>query len=563
MVVSPGQIRVSLPVLIKDIASCFSGNCFPGCVDLVWYSGQEWRWNCQVQPDCPEWWQWVSCLLPNSVGFSSLSNPFSSYSLHHSHILLFCLCILELHCEWLTPPGKCASQLCDVKRKLISPRNCQSNYFCRYNSTTGVFTVPPGGAGHYYFSTYLLLDEGDWAIFELRINGDRICRAHGDDDDSLSEYAQAACSGLTVLKEGQKVNYHKQKLPEYLWRVTATWQKPTQVLCFENITKETKDVSANSYSCYWLTFISGKQGRNNSCFVWLQEMKQMWSIAQAAITLHWLPHPEVQDSLDSGSEQSQQRHRTGNILRTSLSEWKHHFKETFLTKTQCQCVINLVFSFDRIRVRTKGTEQSDKLSTILGVWDQKGFTEFIVCEIWNSAISTTEYCGPISSVPVFLFGCHSSATLAREVGQKCSLCLPCSEKVRQRWYSHHQESFVWNMDAWGSRCLCTCTISTTFGKTKTFIVNTHSVGQRRTCLSLLCDASSTKGIECKPQIKELLMSIWKDNMVQNVLLMCMLKSFESLAHCFEAVPASLHSFRAILLKGWKVGPSIKKIKVSQ
>ena len=33
---------------------------------------------------------------------------------------------------------------------------------------------------------------------------------------------------------------------------------------------------------------------------------------------------------------------------------------------------------------------------------------------------------------------------------------------------------------------------------------------------------------------------------------CMLKSFESFVGCFEAVPASLHSFAAISLQGWKV-----------
>ena len=45
----------------------------------------------------------------------------------------------------------------------------------RYDSTTGTFTVPPGGDGFYYFSTYLLVVGGEWGDFEIQINGEMLC----------------------------------------------------------------------------------------------------------------------------------------------------------------------------------------------------------------------------------------------------------------------------------------------------------------------------------------------------------------------------------------------------
>ena len=40
----------------------------------------------------------------------------------------------------------------------------------RYDSTTGIFTVPSGGAGLYYFSTYLGVSVSEYALFDMVVN---------------------------------------------------------------------------------------------------------------------------------------------------------------------------------------------------------------------------------------------------------------------------------------------------------------------------------------------------------------------------------------------------------
>ncbi len=70
-----------------------------------------------------------------------------------------------------------------------------------------MFTVTPGGAGQYYFSTYLLVAQGKWGEFEIMKNKmDTVCTARGDHDASGDyDYAQAGCSGIFKLEEGEIV----------------------------------------------------------------------------------------------------------------------------------------------------------------------------------------------------------------------------------------------------------------------------------------------------------------------------------------------------------------------
>ena len=68
---------------------------------------------------------------------------------------------------------------------------------CSYASTTGVFIVPSGGDGVYYFSTYVLVDDGEWGNFDIRLNNDVICTTNPDQADSgVNDYAPGACSAV-------------------------------------------------------------------------------------------------------------------------------------------------------------------------------------------------------------------------------------------------------------------------------------------------------------------------------------------------------------------------------
>ena len=53
-----------------------------------------------------------------------------------------------------------------------------NNY--RYNSTTGTFTVPPGGEGLYYLSVYLRVYGDIAAYFNIELNGELICTASSE-----------------------------------------------------------------------------------------------------------------------------------------------------------------------------------------------------------------------------------------------------------------------------------------------------------------------------------------------------------------------------------------------
>ena len=41
-------------------------------------------------------------------------------------------------------------------------------FYCNYESSTGVFAVPPAGDGLYYYSTYLLIGGGEYAYFNIQ-----------------------------------------------------------------------------------------------------------------------------------------------------------------------------------------------------------------------------------------------------------------------------------------------------------------------------------------------------------------------------------------------------------
>ena len=76
----------------------------------------------------------------------------------------------------------------------------------RYDNTTGTFTAPPGGDGFYYFSVYLTMTPARFGFFDIQVNGEIICTAYGDTDDStFVDTDHASCSAAALITEGIKL----------------------------------------------------------------------------------------------------------------------------------------------------------------------------------------------------------------------------------------------------------------------------------------------------------------------------------------------------------------------
>ena len=72
-----------------------------------------------------------------------------------------------------------------------------------YDSTNGTFTVPSGGDGFYYFSVYLRVHGDISLIFDVEINGDRICTIYSDLTESPGSDSEITlCSGVANVVEG-------------------------------------------------------------------------------------------------------------------------------------------------------------------------------------------------------------------------------------------------------------------------------------------------------------------------------------------------------------------------
>ena len=72
----------------------------------------------------------------------------------------------------------------------------------RYSSTTGTFTVPPGGDGFYYFSVFLVTDTGEWCRFDIELNGDILCTVDRDQDKTPGDEGQGSCNAGIYAAEG-------------------------------------------------------------------------------------------------------------------------------------------------------------------------------------------------------------------------------------------------------------------------------------------------------------------------------------------------------------------------
>ena len=66
-----------------------------------------------------------------------------------------------------------------------------------------MFTVPPGGDGVYYFSTYLLVQTGEYGRFEMTLNDNDICTTYPDhSNNGAQDWAPGSCSAVVDVVAG-------------------------------------------------------------------------------------------------------------------------------------------------------------------------------------------------------------------------------------------------------------------------------------------------------------------------------------------------------------------------
>ena len=64
--------------------------------------------------------------------------------------------------------------------------------------------MPHGGDGYYYFSTYIVVQRDELGLFDMLINGDLLCTAWGEVQDTPGDPGPATCSAVTYATEGTK-----------------------------------------------------------------------------------------------------------------------------------------------------------------------------------------------------------------------------------------------------------------------------------------------------------------------------------------------------------------------
>ena len=74
----------------------------------------------------------------------------------------------------------------------------------RYDDTTGVFTVPPGGDGWYYFFAHFRVFADEYALFNIQLNGNYLCTMVEDDTgvENGDDGGQGACRTVVYAQEG-------------------------------------------------------------------------------------------------------------------------------------------------------------------------------------------------------------------------------------------------------------------------------------------------------------------------------------------------------------------------
>ena len=91
-------------------------------------------------------------------------------------------------------------------------------FISRYDSTTGVFTVPPGGDGVYYFSMFVMVQTGEHALLDITLNDDIICTTWPD-QDATGDPSTGSCSAVIDAVAGKDCSFsvqHFRHSPYYL-----------------------------------------------------------------------------------------------------------------------------------------------------------------------------------------------------------------------------------------------------------------------------------------------------------------------------------------------------------
>ena len=99
----------------------------------------------------------------------------------------------------------CFITVCRKQLNLFNSVNNCELFVSSYDSLTGVFMVPPGGDGVYYFFTYLLGSTGEFGIFDMTLNNDRICSTYVEHNHSgSSDLAPGSCSAVVQVVAGKE-----------------------------------------------------------------------------------------------------------------------------------------------------------------------------------------------------------------------------------------------------------------------------------------------------------------------------------------------------------------------
>ena len=88
-----------------------------------------------------------------------------------------------------------------------------SDYNCRYNAITMVFTVPSDAAGLYFLSTHVVTEDGKSSQFLMKKNTEALCGFFEDNRSSPGTDGSASCSITTLLNSG-KFNYNVIKMDQ-------------------------------------------------------------------------------------------------------------------------------------------------------------------------------------------------------------------------------------------------------------------------------------------------------------------------------------------------------------